>query len=140
MPAWLRFFDAAFGRYAITSALATTPDFALAGSLHAAGLGAAGATFCGCVAGGAVAFWLSRGWTFRAGAARAWPQIARFLMVWATSALLNSTGVPAVMSWVASFPVAWALVRASVYLGWNYPLSRWFVFAAEKPPAELSAP
>jgi len=138
--AWLRFFDAAFGRYAITSALATTTDFALAGSLHAAGSSAASATFLGCVAGGAVAFWLSRGWTFRAGTARAWPQIVRFLAVWATSALLNSTGVPALLRWVASFPVAWAAVRGSVYLGWNYPLSRWFVFSPEKASAELSAP
>ena len=32
-----RFFDAAFSRYAATSALATTTDFALAASLHALG-------------------------------------------------------------------------------------------------------
>lgn len=140
MRAWPRFFDAAFGRYAITSALATATDFALASSLHAAGTGAAAATFCGCVAGGGVAFGLSRSWTFQAGAGRAWPQVLRFLLVWATSALLNSSGVPALLSWVASFPLAWALVRGAVYLGWNYPLSRWFVFAAEKPRAELSAP
>lgn len=140
MRGWLRYFDAAFGRYAVTSALATTTDFALAGSLHAAGVGAATATFCGCVAGGGVAFWVSRGWTFRAGATRALPQALRFLLVWATSAVLNSMGVPALLHWLSSFPAAWALVRASVYLGWNYPLSRWFVFSAEKPAAELSAP
>jgi putative flippase GtrA len=135
-----RFFDAAFNRYAATSALATTTDFALAGSLHALGASAARATFFGCVAGGCVAFALSRRWTFQAGSAPAVPQILRFLLVWATSALLNSSGVSAVLPWVGSFAFAWALVRAAVYLGWNYPLSRWFVFAAEKPPAELSAP
>ena len=140
MRAWHRFFDAAFGRYAATSALATATDFALAGSLHAAGSGPATATFVGCVAGGAVAFWLSRAWTFQVGGSRAWPQVLRFLLVWATSALLNSTGVPAVLGWLSSFPLAWSLVRASVYLGWNYPLSRWFVFTAEKPDVELSAP
>ncbi|HYQ15891.1 MAG TPA: GtrA family protein [Polyangiaceae bacterium] len=140
MRGWLRFFDAAFGRYAATSALATVTDFALASSLHSAGGGAAASTFFGCVAGGGVAFWLSRSWTFQAGAGRAWPQVLRFLFVWATSALLNSTGVPALLGWVGSFPLAWTLVRASVYLGWNYPLSRWFVFAAEKPDTELSAP
>ncbi len=140
MRAFLRFFDAAFGRYALTSALATVTDFALASSLHVLGSSAAFATFLGCVAGGTVAFALSRRWTFQAGSARAWPQVLRFLLIWATSALLNSSGVPALMSFVASFPLAWSLVRAAVYLGWNYPLSRWFVFATEKPAAELSAP
>jgi len=140
MRASLRFFDAAFGRYTATSVAATATDFALASSLHALGATAAGATFFGCVAGGGVAFGLSRRWTFQAGSAPAVPQALRFLFVWATSALLNSTGVPALLHWVGSFSVAWALVRAAVYLGWNYPLSRWFVFAAEKTPAELSAP
>jgi putative flippase GtrA len=139
MPALLRFFDAAFGRYALTSALATVTDFALASCLHALGGSAAVATFFGCVAGGVVAFTLSRRWTFQAGLRRALPQVLRFLFVWATSALLNSSGVPALLSWVTSFPLAWSLVRAAVYLGWNYPLSRWFVFSPEKPAAELSA-
>ena len=66
------------------------------------------------------------------------PQLLRFLFVWATSALLNSSGVSELLTWVGSFSLAWALVRAAVYLGWNYPLSRWFVFSAEKPQAELS--
>jgi putative flippase GtrA len=140
MRSLLRFFDAAFGRYALTSALATVTDFALASCLHVLGGSAALATFLGCVAGGTVAFSLSRRWTFQAGTARAWPQVLRFLFVWATSALLNSSGVSVLMTWVASFPLAWSLVRAAVYLGWNYPLSRWFVFAPEKPAAELSAP
>lgn len=138
-PALARFFDGAFGRYAATSALATGTDFAIAGSLHGAGVSAAWATFLGCAAGGVVSFSLSRQWTFQAGAGRALPQAARFLFVWATSALLNSTGVPALLGWVGSFPVAWGLVRAGVYLGWNYPLSRWFVFAGGKPAASLSA-
>lgn len=134
------FFDGAFGRYAATSALATGTDFVLAGSLHRAEASAALSTFLGCAAGGFVSFSLSRQWSFQAGAGRAWPQVMRFLVVWATSALLNSTGVPWVLSWVGSFPLAWGVVRAAVYLGWNYPLSRWFVFAADRPAAELSAP
>lgn len=135
-----RFFDAAFGRYALTSALATTTDFALASSLHRLGAPPAAATFFGCVVGGVVAFLVSRTWTFRADHAPAGPQLARFLFVWATSALLNSAGVPALLSWLSSFPVAWVIVRGAVYLGWNYPLSRWLVFAAEKRSSELSAP
>ena len=138
MASLLGFFDRAFGRYALTSALATATDFALAGSLHATGASAAAATFLGCVAGGGVAFRLSRGWTFEAASGSAWAQLVRFLFVWATSALLNSGGVPLLLSWVGSFPIAWLVVRAAVYLGWNYPLSRWFVFAGEKSP-QLSA-
>lgn len=136
----LGFFGATFRRYAATSALATATDFMVAGSLHGMGASAGVATLFGCVAGGVVAFSLSRRWTFQAGSARAVPQLLRFLFVWATSALLNSTCVPAIMPFIGSFAMAWAVVRAAVYLGWNYPLSRWFVFASEKPSAELSAP
>jgi putative flippase GtrA len=144
----LRFFDAAFGRYAMTSAAATATDFALFSLLSALGLGAGSATFFGCVAGGSVAFSLSRRWTFQPGAghgprgplAPALPQMLRFLFGWATSALLNSAGVLVLVSVLGSPAVAWAVVRAAVYLGWNYPLSRWFVFATEKDAAALSAP
>lgn len=130
------FFDRAFGRYAATSALATATDFALAGSLHAAGSSAAAATFFGCVAGGAVTFRLSRGWTFGAATGSAVSQLWRFLFVWATSALLNSSGVPLLLRWLGSFSLAWVLVRAAVYLGWNYPLARWFVFGGSKASRE----
>ena len=135
----VRFFDAAFGRYAVTSAAATGTDFALFSGLSALGVSAGPATFFGCVAGGIVAFSLSRRWTFQAGAGRALPQMLRFLFAWATSALLNSVGVPVLLSFVGSPALAWAFVRAAVYLGWNYPLSRWFVFAVEKPSRVLSA-
>jgi len=139
MQASSGFFDRAFGRYAATSALATATDFALAASLHAVGSSAASATFFGCVAGGVVSFRLSRGWTFEAGAGNALSQLWRFLFVWATSALLNSAGVPLLLRWVSSFSLAWALVRAAVYLGWNYPLARWFVFGSPKAAGQLSA-
>ena len=140
MSARLRFFDAAFGRYAATSALATATDFAVASALHRLGAFAGAATFFGCVAGGVVAFRLSRVWTFQAKAGRAWSQLLRFLFVWATSALLNSAGVEALLGLTGSFTVAWLAVRGVVYLGWNYPLARWFVFSRGKPTAELSAP
>lgn len=139
VPALARFFDGAFGRYAATSALATGTDFVIAGSLHRAEASAAFATFLGCAAGGVVSFSLSRQWSFQAGSRRALPQVARFLFVWATSALLNSGGVPLLLGWLGSFSAAWVVVRAVVYLGWNYPLSRWFVFASEKREATLSA-
>jgi putative flippase GtrA len=134
-----RLFGPTFGRHTLTSALATGADFAAASALHAVGTAAAPATFLGCVAGGAVAFGLGRHFSFRAARAKALPQLGRFLFVWATSALLNAAGVPAVLGLTASFTAAWLLVRGAVYVGWNYPLSRWFVFA-HRAPAELSAP
>lgn len=135
-----RYFGQTFGRHTLTSAVATGSDFALASSLHALGCSAALATFLGCVAGGGVAFGLGRHFTFRAAGARALPQLARFLFVWATSALLNSTGVPALLPVLGSFALAWLSVRGLVYLCWNYPLSRWYVFAARRADVELSAP
>ena len=140
MLALRRFFDQAFGRYALTSALATVSDFAVASSLHALGVRAAAATFLGCVVGGAVAFAFSRRFSFQASGARALPQLGRFLLVWASSALLNSSGVPMLLELVGSFAPAWLLVRGSVYLAWNYPLARWFVFARGRARATLSAP
>ena len=135
-----RFFDASFRRYAAVSALATLSDFALASALHRLGATAWAATFVGCVAGGGVAFSLSRGWTFQAGAARALPQLLRFVFVWLMSAFLNSAGVPALLAFVSSFQVAWLFVRGAVYLGWNYPLTRWFVFSGSRRDAPVIAP
>lgn len=124
------YFDRRFLRYGTTSALATALDFAVANGLHGGlGLPGAFATFLGCVAGGVLSFSLSRHWAFEAAGAGRLRQSTRFLGVWATSALLNSAGVGLLLQAVGGFPVAWALVRAGVYLGWNYPLSRWFVFA-----------
>jgi putative flippase GtrA len=140
MGALSRFFDASFRRYAATSALATLTDFALASALHHLGSTAGIATFLGCVAGGGVAFSLSRGWTFQAGEARAVPQLLRFVSVWLASALLNSAGVPALLGWLASFQVAWVIVRGAVYLGWNYPMNRWFVFGGTGRIQTISAP
>ena len=124
-----RFFDGSFRRYAATSALATATDFAFASSLHWFGSPAPAATFLGCVAGGGVAFTLSRGWTFEASSGRATSQLMRFLFVWLASAVLNSLGVAALLTFASSFQLAWAATRAAVYLGWNYPMARWFVFA-----------
>jgi putative flippase GtrA len=139
MRAVYRFFDASFRRYAATSALATLTDFAFASTLHRFGSSAAAATFIGCVAGGGVAFALSRGWTFQAGSARALPQLLRFLFVWLMSAVLNSAGVPALLGLVSSFQLAWLVVRGGVYLAWNYPMTRWFVFGRARGAAPLNA-
>ena len=56
-------------------ASATATDFVVFSGLHWLGASAGQATFFGCVAGGVVAFSLSRRWTFQAGSGRALPQI-----------------------------------------------------------------
>lgn len=132
-----RYFDWAFGRYALTSVLATGSDFSLAYALHRAGAPPAVATFFGCALGGLVAFIVSRGWAFRARHGGALPQLLRFLGVWAASAALNSFGVQALA--FLPFVLAWSVVRGAVYLGWNYPMSRWFVFGTAKPQAAQSS-
>jgi len=134
-----RYFDAAFGRYALASALATGTDFTLANALHGMNVVPYAATFMGCIGGGAVAFSLSRSWTFRSEDRLGLAQLGRFLLVWASSAVLNSGGILVLLPFVPSFPLAWLAVRASVYLAWNYPLARWFVFERRPGRQELSA-
>jgi len=134
----LRFFDAAFGRYAVTSAAATGTDFALFSAFPRWASVPVRRRFS---AVSRAASSPSRS----AGAGRSRPapprssQMLRFLFAWATSALLNSVGVPALLSFVGSPALAWAFVRAAVYLGWNYPLSRWFRVRGEKNAAAFSA-
>lgn len=121
-----------FLRSAVVSALATASDFVVALLLARASVPASVATFVGCAVGGAVAFLVNRGWAFRSQGRRG-VELMRFLGVWATSALLNSGGVGLLTRLGASFAYAWPIVRGVVYLGWNYPLLRWFVFQRRAP-------
>ncbi len=86
------------------------------------------ATALGCVVGGVVNYTLNRVITFRSSGAMA-PQMARYTLVSATSALLNAGGV-----WLftlhpqLAYAVGWWLVRGVVYFAWNLPLQRDYVF------------
>jgi putative flippase GtrA len=78
--------------------------------------------------GGVVNYTLHRAFTFRSREALV-PQLARYALVSATSALLNSGGV-----WLCTlhpgldYKLGWWLVRAVVYFAWNLPLQRDYVF------------
>jgi putative flippase GtrA len=123
----------AFVRSAFTSVVATGTDFVLATILVAYATSPGYATFVGCVAGGVVAFWMNRGWAFKA-QGNPLPQVIRFLGVWASSAALNSIGVGLATRFAGGpFTVVWLLVRAVVYSAWNYPLLRFFVFSRPRP-------
>jgi putative flippase GtrA len=121
-----------FVRGALTSLLATASDFVAASLLHALSVPAAAATILGCVVGGCVAFLLNRNWAFYARDGRKRTQLTRFSFVWATSALLNAAGVSVFLLPGGHFPRAWLVTRAVVYLAWNYPLLRWFVFRPQR--------
>jgi putative flippase GtrA len=120
-----------FVRGALTSSIATGSDFVAASLLHGLRLPAAVATVLGCAVGGAVAFALNRNWAFHARDGRKRTQLWRFGFVWGTSALLNAAGVAALLLLEGHFIRAWLVTRGVVYLAWNYPLLRYFVF---RPP------
>jgi putative flippase GtrA len=121
-------------RSMLTSAAATASDFAAAHALHGVKIPATAATVLGCAVGGIVAFALNRYWAFHAREGRKRTQVARFLLVWATSAALNAVGVGLLLMLPGGghFTHAWLITRGAVYLGWNYPLLRWFVFRRVK--------
>jgi phosphatidylglycerophosphate synthase/putative flippase GtrA len=119
-------------RGAVSAVVATGADFMVVVGLVGAGLTPAWATLFGCVAGGALNFALNRRWAFESSAdARVPPQVGRYVTVSATSALLNAGGVSLLMLLPVDYRAAWWLARGIVFLAWNYPLQRSFVFAPE---------
>jgi phosphatidylglycerophosphate synthase/putative flippase GtrA len=86
------------------------------------------ATAVGCVFGGGVNFAVNRIWTFASHGPRL-TQASRYVLVSTTSALLNSAGVAALLLLPhIDYRFCWVLVRLAVWLGWNYPLHRDYVF------------
>lgn len=117
------------------STVATVVDFAVVLMLVGTGdLRPPLATAIGCVIGGIVHFTFVRMWTAGLHGAKL-PQVGRYALVSLTSALLNSGGV-LVMLLIPSldFRLAWVLVRGAVFLAWNFPLHRGYVFAPRQVP------
>lgn len=129
---------------AIASATgATAVDFLVVVALvELVGLPAWVATPIGCLLGGITNFTVNRRWVFRALDAPV-PQAGRYALTSATSALLNAGGV-ALLLLLPSFDyrLAWALVRAAVFVCWNFPLQRSYVYAPPSPagPEAKSVP
>ena len=123
--------QASLGRTAIAAAAATALDFLVFLTLvSSVGISASASTAIACVVGGVANYAINRLWTFGSQNARL-HEASRYALVSSSSALLNSGGV-AVMLLVPGldYRVAWALVRVAVFVGWNYPLQRDFVFNA----------
>lgn len=127
-----------FGFNAVAGAVATALDFAVVLMLvEWAKFSPALATALGCVVGGVVNYTINRLLTFRSTGAIA-PQMARYTLVSATSALLNSGGV-----WLftlhpqLAYTLGWWMVRGVVYFAWNLPLQRDYVFNDSSDPSLL---
>ncbi len=116
------------GMGVLSSAAATGVDFVVALALVWAGLGPILATAGGCLVGALVNFGVNRAITFRSTGAPL-PQAGRYALVSLTSLALNAGGVSLLLSHpTVAYPVAWWLVRAVVFVLWNYPLQADYVF------------
>ena len=128
-------------RNTVSAVVATGVDFAIyLGLVHLADVAPWSATAAGCLVGGVVNFTINRVWTFASSGhpiGEAW----RYFFVSASSALLNSGGV-AVLLFLPNLDhhFAWVVVRAAVFVAWNYPLQRDYVFTETEDLEEAKAP
>ncbi len=95
------------------------------------------ATWIGTVVGCLSNFFINRSWSFSAGDGAAHWQLARFVPVQAGSSALQTVGVWLLTSFggLAYFRSK-LVIAVLVYLFWNYPLNRFFVFA--RPPVGVA--
>jgi putative flippase GtrA len=121
---------ATFSRSLVTSLLTTALDFGtLVGLTELAGVNYVLATWIGTVVGALANFTINKAWAFYARDMPAIPAIARFVGVQAGASGLHTAGV-----WILTrfgrlpYPFSKLVIAAVVYLTWNYPLNRWFVF------------
>ena len=119
-----------FGRSVLTSLLTTALDFAtLVGLTELAGVNYVLSTWVGTVVGSLANFTINKLWAFSAREAPALPAFGRFVVVQGGASGLHTAGV-----WLLTrfgrlpYPASKLLVATAVYLVWNYPLNRWFVF------------
>lgn len=119
-------------RNIISAIVATAGDFVAYYCLvNYAGMTPGVSTAIGCGFGAVINFTMNRIWTF---GSKSPPisQMARYAFVSFTSALLNAGGVTVLLLVPsAEYRVAWLLVRLAVFLAWNFPLQRDYVFKDE---------
>lgn len=127
---------AILGLNVVAGAVATGVDFvSVLGMVGKLSFTPVVATALGCVLGGVVNYSMNRLLTFRSQGAVA-PQIARYTLVSATSALLNAGGVALLtLHPQLAYTLGWWLARGAVYFAWNLPLQRDYVF--NDPPEAL---
>ncbi len=119
-----------FSRSALTSTFTTALDFGTLTALVELGhVNYVLATWVGTVVGSLSNFAINRVWAFDARDRPRAGQFMRFIAVQAAASFLHTAGV-----WVFTrflglpYQVSKAVISLLVYLGWNYPMNRWFVF------------
>jgi putative flippase GtrA len=117
-------------RNALTSVFTTALDFGvLTGLVELFHVSYVISTFSGTVVGAVSNFTINRSWSYEASDGHARVQLVRFLPVQAGSSGLQTLGV-----WLftekahVQYMVSKLVVATIVYLIWNYPMNRWFVF------------
>jgi len=104
------------------------------GLVEKVGMSPAYATAVGAASGGLLNFHLNRVVTFRSSGAQL-PQATRYAVVSGMSALLNAGAVAVLtMNSLPDYRVAWWIARGTVFLVWNFPLQRIYVFPPEPDP------
>ena len=125
----------AFTRNAQTSLLTTALDFgALMLLVEIFGVNYVLATWIVTIVGALSNFAINRSWAFADSDGRAHWQLARFVPVQAGSSLLQTAGVW-FLTGFGGLPYLGSklAVSVTVFLGWNYPLNRFFVFRRPRP-------
>ncbi len=124
-----------FAKNTITSIFTTALDFGtLTGLVELCRVDYVIATLIGTIVGATSNFLINRAWSFEATDAPMYQQALRMLPVQAGSSGLQTLGV-----WLftrfAGLPyfASKLIVSALVYLGWNYPMNRYFVFTRGEP-------
>lgn len=127
---------AIFGRSVLTSLLTTALDFGtLIGLTELFGVEYVLSTWIGTVVGSLANFTINKQWAFSARGAPAIPALGRFVLVQLGASALHTAGV-----WLLTrfgrlpYPVSKLVVATAVYLVWNFPLNRWFVFNLQHRP------
>jgi len=123
-------------RNAVSSGLATVADFTMVSLLVTAiSLEPVLATVLGCALGAVTNFSINRAWVFQS---RQHPMLraGRYGLVSLFSAGLNTGGVALILLLPdTDYRIAWIVARLLVYLAWNYPMQRAYVFSEVASPA-----
>ncbi|MBU0553356.1 GtrA family protein [Myxococcota bacterium] len=117
---------------ALTSAFAATgADFLIVTALVSfTGLMPWWATAIGCAVGALINFTINRRWAFEPADAPVTLQAGRYVFVSGLSLALNAGGVAVLLLLPdLDYRLAWILARGAVFLFWNFPLHRDYVFA-----------
>lgn len=126
-----------FARSTVTSLFTTALDYAtLVVLVELAHVHVALATFLGTVVGSLSNFAINKYWAFAAGRHPLGREVPRFVAVQAGSSFWNTVVVWGLSARLGvPYPIGKLVAAAAVFLGWNFPLNRWFVFARPSPEA-----